>query len=203
MGHLGLKYKWVTSDFNGLIPALQSGRIDMVVSDIYDTALRRKVVDFIDYLQTGLSIMVKSSDAGSVHSFSDLCGKAVGILTGSPSEVTPLQDASKKCTAAGKSGIQMKSFPAVAQEVPALEHGVLFAIFEDTVTLGLIQHSQPSLKVVFDDPAARTNIGIAVKKGSAIESQLKSGVSWYLSSSGYAQNAKKWNLPASSLLKSS
>jgi hypothetical protein len=97
----------------------------------------------------------------------------------------------------------MKSFPAVAQEVPALQHGVLFAIFEDTVTLGLIQHSQPSLKVVFDDPAARTNIGIAVKKGSAIEQQLKSGMQWYFGTPQYAQNAKKWHLPSSSLLKNS
>jgi polar amino acid transport system substrate-binding protein len=204
MGHLGYKYKFVPSDFNGLIPALQSGRVDMVVSDVYDTALRRKVVDFVDYLQTGLSVMVNASDASKVKSFQDLCGKPVGILTGSPSEVTPLQDASKKCAAAGKPAIQMKSFPAVAQEVPALKNGTLFAIFEDTVTLGLIQHSQNnSVRVVFSDPAARTNIGIAVKKNSPLESKLKSALQWYFGTPDYVQNAKKWNLPSSSLLKSS
>jgi polar amino acid transport system substrate-binding protein len=204
MGHLGAKYKFVPSDFNGLIPALQSGRVDMVVSDVYDTALRRKVVDFVDYLQTGLSVMVNSSDVSKVKSFQDLCGKPVGILTGSPSEVTPLQEASKKCAAAGKSAIQTKSFPAVAQEVPALEHGTLFAIFEDTVTLGLIQHAQHgNVKVVFSDPAARTNIGIAVKKGSPTESKLSSAMKWYFGTPDYAQNAKKWHLPSSSLLKSS
>lgn len=202
MGHLGLKYKFVTGDFNGLIPGLQSGRFDMIVSDVYDTALRRKVVNFVDYLQTGLSIMVKSSDAANVKSFSDLCGKAVGILTGSPSEVTPLQQASKKCKAAGKSAIQMKSFPAVAQEVPALENGTLSAIFEDSVTLGLIEAAQKGkVKVVFDDPAARTNIGIAVKKGSSIESQLASAMKWYFGTAAYAQTAKKWKLPAYALLK--
>jgi polar amino acid transport system substrate-binding protein len=202
MGHLGLKYKWVTGDFNGLIPGLQSGRFDMIVSDVYDTALRRKVVNFVDYLQTGLSIMVKSSDAANVKSFSDLCGKPVGVLTGSPSEVTPLQDASKKCKAAGKSAIQMKSFPAVAQEVPALENGTLFAIFEDSVTLGLIESARHGkVKVVFDDPAARTNIGIAVKKGSPLKGQLTAGMKWYFGSAAYRQNAAKWKLPSYSLLK--
>src|SRR5690349_19356198 len=204
MGHLGLKYKFVTGDFNGLIPGLQSGRFDMIVSDVYDTALRRKVVNFVDYLQTGLSIMVKSSDAANVKSFSDLCGKAVGILTGSPSEVTPLQDASKKCKAAGKSAIQMKSFPAVAQEVPALENGTLFAIFEDSVTLGLIESARHGkVKVVFDDPAARTNIGIAVKKGSPIKGQLAAAMKWYFGSAAYRQNAAKWKLPSYALLKKS
>src|SRR5581483_3328855 len=204
MGHLGWKYKFVTGDFNGLIPGLQSGRFDMIVSDVYDTALRRKVVNFVDYLHTGLSIMVKSSDAPNVKSFSDLCGKAVGVLTGSPSEVTPLQDASKKCKAAGNSAIQMKSFPAVAQEVPALENGTLFAIFEDSVTLGLIQSARHGkVKVVFDDPAARTNIGIAVKKGSPIKGQLAAAMKWYFGSAAYRQNAAKWKLPSYALLKKS
>jgi polar amino acid transport system substrate-binding protein len=204
MGHLGWKYKFVTGDFNGLIPGLQSGRFDMIVSDVYDTALRRKVVNFVDYLQTGLSIMVKSSNAANVKSFNDLCGKAVGVLTGSPSEVTPLQDASKKCKAVGKSSIQMKSFPAVAQEVPALENGTLFAIFEDSVTLGLIESARGGkVKVVFDDPAARTNIGIAVKKGSPIKGQLTAAMKWYFGSPAYAQNAKKWKLPSYALLKKS
>jgi len=202
MGHLGLKYKWVIGDFNGLIPGIQSGRFDMIVSDVYDTALRRKVVSFVDYLQSGLSIMVKSRDAAKVKSFSDLCGKPVGVLTGSPSEVTPLQDASKKCEAAGNSSIQMKSFPAVAQEVPALENGTLYAIFEDSVTLGLIESARHGkVKVVFDDPAARTNIGIIVKKGSPLKAQLTAAIKWYLGSAAYRQNAAKWKLPTYSLLK--
>ncbi len=91
MAHLGWKWKYVTSDFNGLIPSVQSGRSDMVVSDVYHTAARAKVVDFVDYAQQSLAIMVTAADASKVHSVMDLCGKAVGILTGSPPEVTAAQ----------------------------------------------------------------------------------------------------------------
>ena len=124
MGHLGWKYKWVTSDFNGLIPAVQSGRVDMVVSDVYDTAAREKVVDFVDYLKTGLSVMVSSANASKVHSFMDVCGHPMGILDRAPrrSSSSPSRQASA-CKKAGKPAIDIHSYPAVAQEVPALGNG--------------------------------------------------------------------------------
>lgn len=200
MGHLGWKYKWVTGDFNGLIPSLLSGRSDMVVSDVYDTAAREKVVGFVDYLKTGLSVMVNSSNASHVKSFRDICGKSMGILTGASSELMFAQQESSACTKAGKPAIDIHSFPAVAQEVPALGNGNLFAMFEDTITEHLIASKQSGLKVVFDDPAASTPLGIAVKKGSAVASQVRSGVQWYLSTPQYKANATKWGLPTSSLV---
>lgn len=200
MGHLGWKYKWVTSDFNGLIPAVQSGRIDMVVSDVYDTPSREKVVDFIDYLKTGLSVMVNASNAAKVHSFMDVCGHSMGVLTGASSELQFAQQASSACTKAGKQAIDIHSYPAVAQEVPALGNGNLYAMFEDTITEHLIANKQPGLKVVFDDPAASTPLGIVVKKGSPIESQLRSAVQWYLGTAQYKADAQKHGFPASALI---
>jgi ABC-type amino acid transport substrate-binding protein len=200
MAHLGWKYKWATADFNGLIPAVQSGRADLVVSDVYDTAAREKVVDFIDYLKTALSLMVTSSNASKVHGWMDVCGKPVGILTGAATELEFAQKASKACTAAGKPAIDIHSYSAVAQEVPALKNGNLYAMYEDTITEHLIANKQPDFKVVFDDPEASTPLGIAIKKGSPTEAQLKSAMKWYVASSQYKDTATKWGLPASALV---
>ena len=200
MGHLGWKYKWVTADFNGLSPAVQSGRADMVVSDVYDTSAREKVVDFTDYLKTALSLMVTSSNASKVHGFMDTCGKPLGILTGAATELQFATQASDACKKAGKPAIDIHSYSAVAQEVPALQNGNLYAMFEDTITEHLIANKQTNFKVVYDDPQAATPLGIAIKKGSSFEAQLKSGMQWYLSSPEYKANATKWGLPASALL---
>lgn len=200
MGHLGWKYKWATADFNGLIPAVQSGRADMVVSDVYDTAAREKVVDFVDYLKTALSLMVTSSNASKVHGWMDVCGKPVGILTGASTELQFAQKASQACKSAGKPAIDIHSYSEVAQEVPALKNGNLYAMYEDTITEHLIANKQTDFKVVFDDPEASTPLGIAVKKGSPIEAQLKSGLQWYVSSPQYKSTATKWGLPASALV---
>jgi polar amino acid transport system substrate-binding protein len=200
MDHLGWKYKWATADFNGLIPAVQSGRADMVVSDVYDTAAREKVVDFIDYLKTALSLMVTSSNASKVHGWMDVCGKPVGILTGAATELQFSQQASQACKKAGKPAIDIHSYSAVAQEVPALKNGNLYAMYEDTITEHLIANKQTDFKVVFDDPEASTPLGIAIKKGSPIEAQLKSGMLWYVSSPQYKATATKWGLPAAALV---
>lgn len=200
MDHLGWKYKWVTSDFNGLIPAVQSGRVDMVVSDVYDTPTREKVVDFIDYLKTALSVMVTSSNASKVKSFMDLCGKPMGILTGASTELQFAQQASKACTQAGKPAIDIHSYSAVAQEVPALKNGNLYAMFEDTITEHLIANKEPAFKVVFDDAQASTPLGMAVKKSGPIETQLRGAVKWYVSTPQYKATATKWGLPATALI---
>lgn len=203
MAHLGWKWKYVTSDFNGLIPSVQSGRSDMVVSDVYHTAARAKIVDFVDYAQQALAIMVPAGNASKVRSVTDLCGKAVGILTGSPPEVTAAQALSKQCTSAGKTAITTRSFPAVSAELAPLSNGTIAAMLEADVTEDYISKQQGGkYKLVFELPSTATKAGIVVAKGSALRSQLVSGVQWYISTPEYKATAKKWGLPASNLITS-
>jgi len=46
-------------NFDGLIPALQSGQIDLIISSLTANEQRRKAIDFSDpYVKTGLSILI-------------------------------------------------------------------------------------------------------------------------------------------------
>lgn len=201
MNNLGWKYKLVTGDFNGLIPAVQSGRADMVVSDVYDTADREKVVDFVDYLKNSFAVMVAGKNAASTHSYMDICGKSMGVLTGSAPELSTARGASKACTKAGKKAISIKSFPAVAQELPQISNGSLYSILEEWSSLSYIAKKAGGNKyaVVFPDPGI-TNVGIVVKKGSPIEAKLKSAVQQYAASPDYKANAAKWGIQKKSLI---
>lgn len=199
--HAGWKYRIVTSDFNGLIPGVQSGRFDMVVSDVYHTASRQKIVDFVDYLKNGFGVMVSASNAGSIKSYADLCGKDVGVLTGSAPELQAVQAASKaNCTSKGKPAINPRSYPAVAQELPQLNNGRLSGIFESVSTLGYAQKQDPGkYRIAIIDPDT-TNAGIVLKKGSPLLPALRAQMKWYLGSDAARQDAKRWGLPVSMLL---
>ena len=202
MGNLGWKYKLVTSDFNGLIPSVQSGRTDMVVSDVYDTAEREKIVDFVDYLKNSFAVMVASKNAAATKSYMDICGKSMGVLTGSAPELSTAKAASKKCTAAGKSSISIRSYPSVAQELPQVANGGLYSILEEWSSLAYTaKKSGGKYTVVFPDPDI-INVGIVVKKNSPIEAQLKQAVKKYIASPAYKANAKKWGIQNRSLLSS-
>jgi polar amino acid transport system substrate-binding protein len=65
--------------FEGLIPALKTGRIDLVISSMTATDERRKSIDFSDpYLSTGLSILAKKS--GPIQSIADVDKTGVTVV---------------------------------------------------------------------------------------------------------------------------
>jgi polar amino acid transport system substrate-binding protein len=73
--------------FEGLIPALKTNRIDLIISSMTATDERRKSIDFSDpYLNTGLAILVtKSSRIQSIADV-DRPGVNVVVKTGTTSE---------------------------------------------------------------------------------------------------------------------
>jgi polar amino acid transport system substrate-binding protein len=55
---LGKPVEFRNLNFDGLIPALQSGQIDLIISSLTANEQRRKSIDFSDpYVKTGLSIL--------------------------------------------------------------------------------------------------------------------------------------------------
>lgn len=71
--------------FDGLIPALDAGNIDMIASAMSITDERAKKVNFSKpYYKSGLSIVVNSSN-NSINSFKDLEGKRIAVQIGTTS----------------------------------------------------------------------------------------------------------------------
>lgn len=69
--HLDRPLKIVPMEFSGLIPALQTGNVDLVLSSMTATDERRKTIDFSDpYAFTGLAMLVRKDSA--IHSIEDL-----------------------------------------------------------------------------------------------------------------------------------
>lgn len=68
---LGRPLKIVPMQFSGLIPALQTGNIDLILSSMTATDERRKSIDFTDpYAFTGLAILVQKNSG--IQSIDDL-----------------------------------------------------------------------------------------------------------------------------------
>lgn len=68
---LGKPVEFQNINFDGLIPALQTGRIDLIISSLTASEQRRQSIDFsIPYVKTGLAVLV-AKDSG-VDSAEDL-----------------------------------------------------------------------------------------------------------------------------------
>ena len=69
--------------FEGLIPALKTGRIDLIISSMTATDERRKSIDFSDpYLNTGLAILTKKESPIQSIADVDKPGTIVVVKTG-------------------------------------------------------------------------------------------------------------------------
>lgn len=83
---MGKTVEFVNTPFNGLFPAVQSGRIDMAVSSITITDKRLESVSFAQpYYDSDQSL--SSATSSGVEGLSDMKGKIVGVDTGSTGDM--------------------------------------------------------------------------------------------------------------------
>lgn len=85
----GIKIKWVQISFDGLIPALKSGKIDMIASGMSSSEDRKKHVDFtVDYYDANKDSYLKLKENTSINDKNDLENKKIGVQLGSIQENT-------------------------------------------------------------------------------------------------------------------
>lgn len=81
---MGVKLVVRAMDFDSLLVALETGKIDMVISGMSATPKRAKSVDFSNvYFKSGQNLLIRSEDKGKYHDYRSFAGKAIGAQTGS------------------------------------------------------------------------------------------------------------------------
>lgn len=81
---MGVKLVVKSMSFDSLLVALQTGKVDMVISGMNPTPARRKNVAFTHtYYQGGYSIVINKSDKGIYKNKDSFVGKTIGAQTGS------------------------------------------------------------------------------------------------------------------------
>ncbi|WP_427870397.1 ABC transporter substrate-binding protein [Leucobacter luti] len=76
---LGIDVSLNKQAFDSVIPSLQAGKNDMIMSGMNDTAEREKTLSFVDYTHGGFAIAVKKGNPEKITTQKDLCGKTVSV----------------------------------------------------------------------------------------------------------------------------
>jgi polar amino acid transport system substrate-binding protein len=93
---LGIEYELDNVAFDTLLPSLDSGRYDLVVAGITDTAARQANYDFVNYFAADQAIIVAAGNEADIGAMSDLCGLTVSVLVDSTQQ-TLLEEQSAQC----------------------------------------------------------------------------------------------------------
>ena len=83
---LGVEYTLTDTAFDGLLPALDGDRFDLVAAAVTDTTARQENYDFVDYFLAGQAIVVAAGNPEGIEGVEDLCGQPVSVLISSAQE---------------------------------------------------------------------------------------------------------------------
>ncbi|HEY9762195.1 MAG TPA: transporter substrate-binding domain-containing protein [Trichocoleus sp.] len=182
---LGYELEISNMDFNGLIPALQAGRADLVMAGMTPTEDRKKNVDFSDiYYVAKQTIM--SPKATGISDIKGLDGKKVGVQLGSIQE--------KRARELKEEGSTMEIVPLnrINEIVQELKAGRIdAAIIEDTVAKGFLEANSDlqATPIPEEGPAGSA---IAFPKGSELVDEFNTALAEMKASGQIEELVKKW-----------
>ena len=152
---MGYKVEINNLNFDGLIPALEAGNIDVCISGMTINEERKQKVNFSDpYYKSGLSIIV-AKDNDSIKKFEDLKGKKVAVQIGTTSaaEVKKIE------------GVEVKEFNSSADTFMELRAKGVDAVVNDRpVNDYYIMKSGETNVKALPDLLTSEDYGIAVSK---------------------------------------
>jgi polar amino acid transport system substrate-binding protein len=189
---LGSTAQIKNTGFDGIIGALNSKRCDAIISGMNDTAERRKQVDFVDYLSVGQSFMVKAGNPSHITSLASAAGHTVSVEAGT-TDRDFLAAQSAKLVKAGKSAINIKTFPKDTDAAAALKAGRVDAYFGDSPVVVYYVSKDKSF-AVGGSPIAPIPIGIALRKNSPLEPKIKTAISTLYSNGTIKKIVDKWGM---------
>ncbi|MEU8717315.1 ABC transporter substrate-binding protein [Streptomyces sp. NPDC048663] len=123
---LGVNFAFTAQKFDGIVPSLQAGKFDAAMSAMTDSKDRQKVVDFVDYSQSGSGVLVAKGNPEKITTLTDLCGSPVGVQAAT-NQLKLLTETQADCTAAGKPKIAISTFPKDSDAQLALRSGKVVA----------------------------------------------------------------------------
>lgn len=182
--------------FASLILGLKSHKFDVIASTLYITPERATQVNFLPYMQTGGSLMVKAGSQWQPKTPNDLCGKKVGSIKGG-AWITKLQAVSSSyCVPNHKGAIDVREFPSSPEVAQALLSGAVDVQYEDAaVAKSIVEKTGKRLSISSKDILYPVTVGLAVgKDNSALLSQLKKAYGNIVKNGEYAVLLKKYNV---------
>jgi polar amino acid transport system substrate-binding protein len=181
---LGRPALFVQNQWDGLIPGLQSGNYDMVVSGLEITADRSQVVSFSrPYYVTYEQLAVRAG-TDDIRSLDDCGGRKVGSLRGSLAERI----------LHARPEIPVSSYDGQINAYEDLANGRLDAVLMDHIIALYNVATLPGLKLV-GPPVGRLEYGIAVRKGQeGLLRAIDAALERLISSGELRRILEDWNL---------
>ena len=124
---LGIDVSLNKQAFDSVIPSLQAGKNDIIMSGMNDTPERQETVSFIDYTHGGFAILVPAGNPDGITTQTDLCGMTVSV------QKATVQGDLLRATECGSDPVVVTELPSDLDAQTALRAGKSDAYVADAV----------------------------------------------------------------------
>ncbi|MFE0381864.1 ABC transporter substrate-binding protein [Streptomyces inhibens] len=206
---LGIKLNFNNATFDTLMGGLKSKRYDIAMSAMTDTKERqegidsntgKKIgqgVDFIDYLNVGVSLYTQKGKTKGIDGWETLCGKKIAVQRGTVSHDLA-KDKSKACEKNDEEPIAIEAFDNDSEAQTRLRTGGVDAVSSDYPVAAYavkVSGKGKDFQMVGGAPLKAAPYGIAVPKGQEkLRDALKAAVERTIKNGSYAKVLDKWDV---------
>jgi polar amino acid transport system substrate-binding protein len=173
---IGLPVEFTIGTWAGLLPAVASGRIDVMWDALYYTPERAKIVDYVLYSTASDAGLVHQGNPKQINSLDDLCGKrALGGL--GTIEANLLVELSKKCAAAGKDPIEILTYSDKPSAWRMIESDRGDVVLTAAALGNAVVADKPDVFQLAFTFLPEIKVGVAVGKGNTeLEQAIRDGI---------------------------
>lgn len=195
---LGIKINPVNTNFDGLIPGVQSGRYPATMECISDSVDREKQVSFVDMFYDTISVYTTKANSSTITSEPlTLCGRTAGVQSGTDF-AGMLNTLSTHCTKNGKASIKINQYPAQSQSLLALYSGRADFILSDTAAAAyLASNSKQPVAVVSNALLPKLYLAVVINKSNTqLQNAFLAAAKAIIADGTYHKIMSKWGVSA-------
>ena len=203
---LGAEVRFNDAVFDTIIPNLEAGTNDIIISSMSDTLERQAKVDFVDYHLGGSQMIVAKGNPENIVDAASLCGKTVIVQNGTI-QIDLVGTMSADCEAAGNAAITITTLPDAPLMENALRAGQGDAVMMDSLVAqgAAAKAGNGEYFEVVNDAAAPNGydagfVGIAIlKKDTALRDAIQAALQSLIDDGQYATLLEKWNMASNAV----
>ncbi len=192
---LGLQAVVQSADFTGIIPAIGS-KYDVGISSFTITAAREAQANMIEYFNAGEAFAVPKGNPGNIAATGapdNVCGKTVGVQTGTVEDDELTNAVTKACTDAGKPAPSPLRYTAQSDVTTALVGGKADVMFADSPIIAYaITQTNGKLEQLGDVFESAPQGIVVSKKDPALTSAIQKAVQKLIDDGTYGKILTAW-----------
>lgn len=150
---IGKEIKWKDMAFDGLLPALQSNKLDVIIAGMTATDDRKKFVNFSQAYYTSTQKILVNEETNDIDSLESMKGKSVGVILGYTGDVAVSKI----------EGVDVKRYNGAGEGVMALKAKKVDAVVLDSEPAKNYIKNNKGLKII-DTDLDKEEYAIAVSK---------------------------------------